>query len=307
MKTFSIRELETLCDVKAHTIRVWEKRYGVFQPQRTAANARRYTADDLAKLLNFALLTKSGSKISSVSQLPATEAQQQAQHLVQSDARVLRAVHELILRMYKLDVAGVESTLDTAFLSWPVDFVASRIIYPFLERVGLFCQGRRLNEEHFVVTAVRKKLYWSIQRTVSNKKKDRTVLLFLSGERQLDLLLLYVYYLLEAAGYQVVHLGVDVSVKNLEDFMRVQRVDFLLTYFSKKPVFSLPDLSEKIEELAPQAKLLVLKAPRCFLPGATGTASNVLIVDTDGVLPALSAAQTSETAPKQTLNMAFAL
>lgn len=303
MKSFTIRELETLCDVKAHTIRVWEKRYGLFQPQRTSANARRYTTDDLAKLLRLVLLTKSGRKISLLSQLSPAGVQTHLHSLVQNDERILRAVHELILCMYTMNVAEFESVLDTAFLSWPIDTVIKQIIYPFLEKAGLLCQGRRLNEEHFVVTAVRKKLYWSIQRTLPERKKGKTVMLFLSGERQLDLLLLYVYYLLEAAGWQVVHLGTDVSAKNLEDFLRVQKVDYLLTYFSKRLPFPLAELSAKMDALAPAAKLLVLQGENCFSAQST---DNVLFIETDAVLSFLSALQKSEVT-REALELAPAL
>ncbi len=300
MKTFSIKELENLCDIKAHTIRVWEKRYGVFQPQRNSANARRYTTDDLSKLFSFVLLTRNGFKISSLAQLPTHYIEQSVRGLVEAEARKGRAVHELILAMYKLDVGGFESTLDTSFLSWPADEVINEIIYPFLNKVGLLCQGNRLNEEHFVVTAIRKKLYWSIQRTVGDKKQDKTVLLFLSGEKQLDLLLLYVYYQLEVAGYAVIHLGVDVSVKNLDDFMRVQKVDYLLTYFLRKPAFSLSDLSEKMNLLAPQAKLLVLKGQKCFSAEAT---ANVFAVDSHAVVDFISTGEGSKAVIRERLQL----
>lgn len=281
MKTFSIKDLENLCNVKAHTIRVWEKRYGVFHPQRTAANARRYTTDDLAKLLALVLLKGSGYKISTVATLSSAAMQQYIVGLTRPDERIQGAVHELITCMYTLNVAGFENVLDTSFLSLPADAVVKQIIYPFLEKTGLLCQGKRLSEEHFAVTAIRKKLYWSIQRSVARKKNGKTMLLFLSGERQLDLLLLYAYYLLESAGWNVIHLGGDVTAKNIEDFLRLQKVDCLLTYFVRKPVLSLSDLSDTVENLAPEARLIVLKAQNCFLAEVKG---NVTALDTGSEL-----------------------
>lgn len=295
MKTFSIKELEILCDVKAHTIRVWEKRYGAFQPQRTAANARRYTTNDLNKLLDLVVLTKSGYKISSLSQQSSGEISQNLRNLVEHDGRILKVINELISCMYTLDVAGFDGVLDTSFLSWPVHTVITEIIYPFLQKVGLLCQGSRLNEEHFIVTAIRKKLYWSVQRTVTSKKQSKTILLFLSGERQLDLLLLYMYYCLEAAGWHVIHLGVDISVRNLEDFLRLQKIDYLLTYFAKKPALSVAELSVKMDVLSPQTKLLVLKGDKCFSAIET---HNVLALKTDEVLAYLDSSETTPTEKK---------
>lgn len=304
MKTFSIKELETLCDVKAHTIRVWEKRYGVFQPERNSANARRYTTDDLAKLLGFVLLKKNGYKISAVAPLAPAVMQQQISGLTQPDERIQRAVHDLIVCMYSLNVSGFENVLDTAFLSLPADAVVQQIIYPFLEKTGLLCQGKRLSEEHFAVTAVRKKLYWSIQRTVANKKKEKTVVLFLNGERQLDLLLLYAYYLLEAGGWNVIHLGGDVSVKNIEEFLRLQPVDYLMTYFVRKPGFSVWDLSGAMKTLAPEAMLVVLKSAHCFSVESSG---NVLLMDAGPELEAFAKQQEAETAAKDSSRLLLAL
>ena len=49
---FSIKDLENLSGIKAHTIRIWEKRYDLLQPMRTNTNIRLYDMASLQKLLN---------------------------------------------------------------------------------------------------------------------------------------------------------------------------------------------------------------------------------------------------------------
>ena len=68
--SYTIRELEQLTGVKAHTIRIWEQRYGLLAPERTTTNIRYYSSDQLKRLLNISSLLRKGMKISKVSKLP---------------------------------------------------------------------------------------------------------------------------------------------------------------------------------------------------------------------------------------------
>lgn len=62
--SFSIKDLENLSGIKAHTIRIWEKRYNLLTPDRTDTNIRTYSIKSLQKLLNISLLYENGYKIS---------------------------------------------------------------------------------------------------------------------------------------------------------------------------------------------------------------------------------------------------
>ena len=68
MAVYSIKELEKLSGIKAHTIRIWEKRYQLLSPERTDTNIRFYSDDDLKKILNVSLLNGHGFKISKIAQ-----------------------------------------------------------------------------------------------------------------------------------------------------------------------------------------------------------------------------------------------
>ena len=69
MVVYSIKDLEKLSGIKAHTLRIWEKRYSVIMPKRTNTNIRYYEDKDLQKVLNIALLRKKGYKISKIAEL----------------------------------------------------------------------------------------------------------------------------------------------------------------------------------------------------------------------------------------------
>jgi DNA-binding transcriptional MerR regulator len=258
MKSFSIKELEVLCGIKAHTIRIWELRYAVFQPQRTNGNVRRYSIDELSKLSKLVLLNNSGYKASYVCKMTEGELQSVAGQLKLEHERMQRAIGELVIRMHKMDIRGFETQLDDCFLSWPPETVMDKIIFPFLSKVGLLCKGKQLSEEHLVVTAIRKKLLWSIERLDATPANAKTILLFLSNEKQLDLLLLYLYYHLKKDGWEVIYLGVNITLKNLEELLSIKQTDYLLTYLSQKQPISLDELSSRMKKLAPEAKLFVV-------------------------------------------------
>jgi DNA-binding transcriptional MerR regulator len=258
MKSFSIKELEVLCGIKAHTIRVWELRYAALQPQRSNGNVRRYSIDELSKLSKLALLSNSGYRASYICKMTEDELQSVVRQLRLDHERVQRAIGELIICMYKMDTRGFEMQLDDCFLSWPAATVIDEVIFPFLSKVGLLCKGRQLNEEHLVVPAIRKKLLWSIERLDASRSNQKSILLFLSHEKQLDLLLLYLYYHLKKDGWEVIYLGGDISLKNLEELLPLKQTDFLLTYLSKKNPISLDELSSGLTRLAPGSKLLVV-------------------------------------------------
>lgn len=258
MKSFSIKELEVLCGIKAHTIRIWELRYDVFQPERTNGNVRRYSIDELSKLSKLALLSNSGYKASHICKMTHDELQSVAGQLKLDHERMQRAVGELVIYMHKMDIRGFETQLDDCFLSWPAATVIDEIIFPFLSKVGLLCKGRQLSEEHLVVTAIRKKLLWSIERLDTHRPNAKTILLFLSNEKQLDLLLLYLHYHLKQDGWEVIYLGVNITLSNLEELLSLKQPDFLLTYLPQKHPISLDELSPRMKKLAPEAKLLVV-------------------------------------------------
>jgi len=72
-KTYSIKDIENLCGIKAHTIRMWEKRYGILTPERSLSNIRHYTEEELKKIITVAILNRNGLKISKIARLSDSE------------------------------------------------------------------------------------------------------------------------------------------------------------------------------------------------------------------------------------------
>ena len=73
MNSFTIKDLENLSGVKAHTLRIWEQRYSFLKPNRTFTNIRYYSNLELKTILNIALLNKYGFKISHIDKMTEEE------------------------------------------------------------------------------------------------------------------------------------------------------------------------------------------------------------------------------------------
>ena len=81
-QNFSIKDLENLSGIKAHTIRIWEKRYSILNPDRTSTNIRTYDSSNLQKILNVAFLNEHGYKISRISKLSDEELKQYRERIM---------------------------------------------------------------------------------------------------------------------------------------------------------------------------------------------------------------------------------
>src|SRR6187402_2954929 len=137
MNVFTIKDLENLSGIKAHTIRIWEQRYRFLKPCRTETNIRYYCGQELKTLLNISLLNKYGYRISHIDKMSGEELQARIGELTDPDAQQLRLVNELIAHMIDLDIAAFQRSLDAFILTNGIDQAISQVIFPFLHRIGI--------------------------------------------------------------------------------------------------------------------------------------------------------------------------
>jgi hypothetical protein len=261
MKQFVIRDLERFSGIKAHTLRTWEQRYGVPQPQRSEGKTRLYSLNEFGELLSIALLNRNGYKISHLSALNTGAINHLVKQLRNENACCEIALNEMFVGMYALDVDIIDAVLDKCFLQLPVHTVFSGIILPFLTKTELLWQGNKLTEEHLVVTAIRKKIMWGIEKIGPRLKNDNPVLLFLPDTRQLDLGLLYMNFQLRLRNVPVVYMGNDVSIENLQMIFNKIKPTILYTYLAKHHRLNLAQLSSVMAASLPETKLVVTPGP----------------------------------------------
>ena len=234
MNAFTIKDLENLSGIKAHTIRIWEQRYNFLKPQRTNTNIRYYSNDELKTVLNIALLNKYGFKISHIDRMQPLEIREKILSL--SDARAIqeRIINDLVQEMVDLDMERFERILTSYITSKGIERTVIQIIFPFLEKIGSLWQTGHINpaQEHLVTNIIRQKLIVGIETTVSHIKLDKTFLLFLPEGEHHELGLLFMYYLLKSRGAKTIYLGANVPVKDVEHVINLKKPDIIFVHLT---------------------------------------------------------------------------
>lgn len=181
MHSFTIKDLENLSGIKAHTIRIWEQRYSFLKPSRTDTNIRFYSNEELKKLLNVALLNKYGFKISHIDRMNEGEIKERILSLNQLEAQQERIVNTLIQNMVDLDMESFESTLNNFISIRGIEKTILQIIFPYLEKIGILWMTNHINpaQEHLVSNIIRQKLISGTEDINNRVRINKSVLLFL--------------------------------------------------------------------------------------------------------------------------------
>lgn len=234
MNAFTIKDLENLTGIKAHTIRIWEQRYSFLNPSRTDTNIRIYSNDELKTVLNIALLNKYGYKISHIDQMSPEELQHKILSLSPIEAQQERIVNEMINCMIDIDFEQFESILDEQIRKRGVEKSITQVIFPFLERVGILWVTNHINpaQEHLITNIIRQKLILGIETASSIFSSSKKCVLFLPEGEHHEMGLLYVHYLLKSKGVKVIYLGANVPIKDVEYVCKLKSPDYLYTHLT---------------------------------------------------------------------------
>lgn len=234
MNSFTIKDLENLSGIKAHTIRMWEQRYHFLTPKRTESNIRYYDTKELKKLLSVALLNKYGFRISRIHKMTEEEINQKVLELSHIHACEERFVKEMVTAMVDMDVVQFENILDNYILTKGLNKAVQHIVFPFLEKTGILWITGHINpaQESLVTNIIRQKLIVAIESAFSRIEKPVYFLLFLPEGEFHEISLLYVYYLLKSKGFHVLYLGANVSLENAAAVFNQKRVDYIYLHLT---------------------------------------------------------------------------
>lgn len=237
MNSFSIKDLEQLSGIKAHTIRIWEQRYSFLRPRRTQTNIRSYSGDELKMVLNIALLNKYGHKISAIDKMEPVEMQEKILALSTGEAAEEQCVNNLIAHTLDLDLVGFEAAIDQYITSGGIEKAICRIIFPYLERLGILWLASRIHpaQEHLVANIIRQKIIIGIETIVPPAGNSKTALLFLPAGEYHELGLLFMQYLLKTKGVTVWYLGTNAATADIAFIIKFRQPDFIYTHLSTLP------------------------------------------------------------------------
>ncbi|HEV7334089.1 MAG TPA: MerR family transcriptional regulator [Flavisolibacter sp.] len=248
--SFTIKELESLSGIKAHTIRIWEQRYQFLKPARTTTNIRRYNNEELKTLLTVALLNKYGYKISRIDEMQHEQRIQAALQLQEPTARQEYVINELIGCMIDLKSIEFEKLLNQQFTENGVEETVSGVIFSFLERVGILWQTNRLRpvQEHITSCIIRQKIIHAIEGLPFAENKSPLFVLFLPEGEHHELGLLYVYYLLRKRGLATLYLGANVPLNDIQYIVQVKRPEYLYLHLTTFPQSRYNRLLQQIQK-----------------------------------------------------------
>jgi len=238
-KFFSIRDLENLSGIKAHTIRIWEKRYNLLAPERTATNIRTYSLASLQKLLNITLLYNNGYKISKIAKIPEDELPIVVRELVAKNSTKSHAINAFKLSMINFDLALFQKTYNSLVAERSFREIFWEVFIPLLNELGLLWQTDTISpsHEHFITNLIKQKIYISTEKiqAVEPSREDKVFILFLPENEIHEIGLLFINYELLLRGYKTIYLGQTMPLESLTDLQKYYTNLHFLSYFTVIP------------------------------------------------------------------------
>jgi len=237
MNAFTIKDLENLSGIKAHTIRIWEQRYSFLKPQRTGTNIRYYSNEELKTILNIALLNKYGYKISHIDKMSGNEIEEKILSLTQTEAQQEKVVNDLLRAMIDLDMEVFEDLLNVQIKAKDIDKAIMQVIFPFLEKVGILWVTSHIipAQEHLVSNIIKRKLMVGIENVHSYVNSSKTALMFLPEGEHHELGLLFSQYLFKSQGINILYLGADSPLSDVTFITKQKKPDFIFTHLISLP------------------------------------------------------------------------
>ncbi len=234
MNSFTIKDLENLSGIKAHTLRIWEQRYNFLKPSRTFTNIRYYSNEELKTVLNIALLNKYGYKISHIDKMNSLEINDKILSLNQVQAQQERIINDLVKNMVDMDMEAFETTLGNYILARGIERTITQIIFGYMEKIGILWLTNHINpaQEHLVTNIIRQKLIVGIEGVSTSLRINKTLLLFLPEAEYHELGLLFMYYLLKSRGADVIYLGTNVPIKDVAYVVNLKKPDYLYSHIT---------------------------------------------------------------------------
>ncbi len=261
MNHFSIKDVEALTGIKSHTLRIWELRYGIPNPKRTATNIRYYDDEDIKLLLSVSMLNRQGHKISKITKLTKEELSNLVIELTLNTEDTFIQVESLTAAMFNLDEAAYEKILSANIIQFGLEKTYLNVVFPFLGRVGMLWQTGSVNPayEHFITNLIRQKLFVAIDTQPKiNHQFSKKFVLFLPSHEPHEIGLLFANYLIRSRGHHTSYLGPNLPMDDLSPVMQIYKADYMLTVLTTPIASQTPlHVSRKLSVDFPNANILI--------------------------------------------------
>ena len=236
---FSIKDLENLTGIKAHTIRIWEKRYNLLSPDRSDTNIRNYSIASFQKLLNISYLNNNGLKISKIADLKEEEIPIKVREIASRGKVEDHAINAFKMAMVNFDQKLFYNTYNNLIEHKTFKNIFYTVFIPLLNEIGLLWQTDTITpaQEHFISVHIKQKILLNIERlqSLEPKPNSKTFVLFLPDNEIHDIGLLFINYELRSKGYHTIFLGESVPMENLSTLFNFFDDIVFVSYFTVYP------------------------------------------------------------------------
>tara|TARA_Y100000385_G_scaffold285932_1_gene346821 strand:+ start:192 stop:1058 length:867 start_codon:yes stop_codon:yes gene_type:complete len=259
MGQYSIKDLEVLSGIKAHTLRIWEQRYKIVEPKRTNTNIRYYTDEQLKTILNVSVLNGSGRKISKIASLTSTEIAHEVLAMNQEHLNEGVYINQLVEGMICLDKKLILNILQKSENFDTLTDFFLKVVFPFLARVGMLWSSNSINpgQEHFASNIIKRFLLNKIESLNEPHSDAPMFLLFLPEGDWHELSLLVAEYILKNNGNRVLYLGASVPDSDVKAILSLTKIDYLLCVsILSQPLESIQNTINRIAELSHPVALM---------------------------------------------------
>lgn len=229
MVVYSIKDLEKLSGVKAHTLRIWEKRYNILKPKRTPTNIRYYLDEDLKNILNIALLNRNGIKISKIAKMDKAEIHHKVAELTDVDESFEGQLDSLTISLLELNEEKFVKLLNKNIEQRGFTETMLEVIYPLLDKLAMMWLSGSIKSIHekFVSHLIKRKCIVEIDN--QEITRNETFLIYLPEGETNELSLLFLHFLIKKRGFHVINAGPDVSLYDLIEVLDIRHPDYLYT------------------------------------------------------------------------------
>ncbi|RSK39833.1 MerR family transcriptional regulator [Mangrovimonas spongiae] len=283
MSKYTMAQVVTLTGINAHTLRKWETRYSLIEPERTETNIRYYSDSLLKKLLNISLLTKNGYRISKIDKMSEEDIHKAVANQISNETYKVE-INALIASLLDMDEQAFDNILKTQIINKGLLTTVLEIVYPFLNRVGVLWGIDRVMpfQEHFVSNLIKKKMFTEIDLLPYPPEGAPTIVMFLIENEYHEIGLLLAYYLARKLGWKVYYLGQNVPLENINQIIQDVTPNIMLTMFitpiqkatftkinafcskSNVPLY-ISGNTENIEDAIKEGESIYLKSPKDFV------------------------------------------
>jgi DNA-binding transcriptional MerR regulator len=248
---FSIKDLENLSGIKAHTIRIWEKRYAVLEPMRTDTNIRLYDLASLQKLLNITLLHNHGYKISKISKFPPEKIPELVNEIISTKSAKNHAISSFKMAMMNFDQTLFFNTYNKLLSEKSFREVFYEVFIPLMSELGLLWQTDTITpaHEHFISYLIKQKLLINTEKVqvIQPTRTDKVFVLYLPMNEVHELGVMYLNYEILTAGYKTIYLGESVPTSSLKDVKKYFDNIVFVSYMTVQP--DKEKINEYIEDI----------------------------------------------------------